>query len=141
MSRESSIEYHSTERRNAIRVTPVGHKIQFEHSSTVYPCRDISVLGVGLETDASLPFTIGEIVAFVLNQDDYVIGQVRARLVHKKSSHSGWQFTALEDSVKEFVDNLVLTTQKDQLKKVAKERRAAQEKAFLKQDDSSDDAH
>lgn len=132
-NRDSQITYHSQERRNALRVKPTDHKLRFLHNELVLPCIDISVLGVGLaiEDDVLLEVNEGDIVAFVLDQDDQIIGQIKARLIHRTHNHSGWQFTATEDSVLEFIDELVLDTQKAELKRAALERLKQDEKDLL----------
>ena len=136
---ESHISYDSHERRNAIRVSPTAHKIKFRHNNLVLPCVDISVLGVGLSHNENvlLDANAGDIVAFVLDQDDTIIGQIKARLIYREPTHSGWQFTAIEDSVVEFIDSLVLDTQKVALKKAALERLEEDEKHILEQDDDT----
>ena len=93
--------------------------------------------GVALKSNKSLPTLEGEQVAFVLDQNDVIIGKVRARLVYKQDARSGWQFTALEDAVRSFIDQLVLDTQKDALRKAAGERLAEKEKQLLDLDAQS----
>lgn len=128
---KSTIEYYSNERRNALRVTPVGHTLNFDEGSFKLPCIDISVDGIALENDGTLPTIEDEVVAFVMDQDGNVIGQVKARLVYKQATRSGWKFTAMEDSVREFVETLVLNTQKESLREAAVERMKEQERELL----------
>lgn len=131
---KSAIEYHSDERRNALRVSPVGHTLNFDEGSFKLPCIDISVNGIALKSDDSLPTIAGEVVAFVMDQDDNIIGQVKARLIYKHSSRSGWQFSAMEDRVREFVETLVLNTQKASLRAAAVERMKEEERELLGED-------
>lgn len=131
MSDDMYFDYHSNERRNAVRVIPVGHKLSFDQGQFKLDCIDISMDGVALKSDASLPTLSEEQVGFILDQDDSVIGKVKARLIYKQPDRSGWQFTALEDEVREFIETLVLDTQKQELRKAANERLVEQEKELL----------
>lgn len=137
MASDKNMTYHSSERRNAVRVTPNDHKLSFDQGSFKLNCLDISMDGVALKSDKTLPTLEGEQVAFVLDQNDVIIGKVRARLVYKQDARSGWQFTALEDAVRSFIDQLVLDTQKDALRKAAGERLAEKEKQLLDLDSQS----
>lgn len=137
-SDSASIEYHSNERRNALRVIPNGHTISFDEGGFKCPCLDISVDGVSLASDDSLPIPNDEIVAFVIDQDGQVIGKIKARLIYKLPHRSGWQFTAMEESVREFIETLVLDTQKASLRAAALERMKEEEKNLLDLDDASE---
>ncbi|SBS35302.1 PilZ domain protein [Marinomonas aquimarina] len=138
MSDDMNIDYHSSERRNAVRVTPTGHKLSFDQGQFKLDCIDISMDGVALKSDASLATMDDEQVAFIHDQDDTIIGKVKARLIYKQSSRSGWQFTAMADEVREFIEELVLDTQKHQLRKAANERLVEQEKELLHLPDKDD---
>lgn len=131
MSEDVNFDYHSDERRNAVRVTPVDHKLSFDQGQFKLDCIDISMDGVSLKSDNSLPTLAQEQVGFILDQDDLIIGKVKARLIYKLSDRSGWQFTALEDEVREFIEALVLDTQKQELRKAANERLTEQEIELL----------
>lgn len=131
MSKDSNIEYHSSERRNAIRVTPEGCCLTFVTDQIQLKCLDISVDGVALESDLDLSFNNNDQVAFVLNADNEVIGKVLIRLVYKTAGRSGWQFTMLDETVREFVEGLVLETQKKALRKAASIRITEAEKNLL----------
>lgn len=139
MTDDKNIEYSSSERRNAIRVVPKGHKLSFTHNTvTTLECIDISMDGVALMSDLDLAIDNNDQVAFILDQNDVVIGKVNARLVYKQPSRSGWQFTAMEEEVREFIDQLVLETQKKALRKAAHERIVKNEKKLL---DLADDEY
>lgn len=131
MTDDINIDYHSDERRNAVRVIPVGHKLTFEQGNDKFQCIDISMDGVALQSNAELVAPNHEQEAFILDQDDQVIGKVKARLIYKTAGRSGWQFTAMEDEVREFIETLVLDTQKQSLRRAANERLVEQEQELL----------
>ncbi|CUB03402.1 PilZ domain-containing protein [Marinomonas fungiae] len=141
MSEDANFDYHSNERRNAVRVIPVGHKLSFNQGELKLGCLDISMDGVALKSNASLPTSLDEQVGFILDQDDRVIGKIKARLIYKLEQRSGWQFTAMEDKVREFIETLVLATQKQALRKAANERLIEQEKELLHLDLDSEAQH
>lgn len=135
---KSAIEYHSDERRNALRVTPVGHTLCFDEGSFKFACIDISVDGIALASDDNFPTIEDEVVAFVVDQDDVIIGKVKARLIYRQAQRSGWQFTSMEESVREFVETLVLNTQKEALRAAAVERMREEEKHLLDLEDEEE---
>ncbi|SBT19043.1 PilZ domain protein [Marinomonas gallaica] len=135
MSGDQNFEYQSSERRNAVRVIPKDHTLTFDQGKYKFGCIDISMDGVALASDLDLAIQEGEQVAFILDENDRIIGQVKAKLIYKKPDRSGWAFTAIEDQVSEFIDELVLETQKSALRAAASTRRIEQEKAILDEDD------
>ncbi|MBM6550126.1 PilZ domain-containing protein [Marinomonas ostreistagni] len=132
---KSGIEYHSNERREALRVSPVGHTICFDGGTFKFACIDISVDGTSLASDDSFETIEDEVVGFVVDQDGIVVGKVKARLIYRQAERSGWQFTAMEDSVREYVETLVLNTQKESLRAAAVERMKEEEKDLLDLDE------
>ncbi|WP_067218706.1 PilZ domain-containing protein [Marinomonas gallaica] len=135
MSGDQNFEYQSSERRNAVRVIPKGHTLTFDGGIYKLDCVDISVDGVALASDLDLAIEAGEQIAFIMDENDRVIGQVKAKLIYKKPGRSGWMFTAIEEQVSEFIDELVLETQKSVLRTAASTRREEQEKIILDQED------
>lgn len=135
MSGDKNFDYQSNERRNAVRVTPLENSLSFQAGQHKFHCLDISMDGVALKSDSTIAFQESDQITFTLYENDQIIGSLKALLIYKSENRSGWQFTAVEDDVLDFFDNLVLNTQKTVLRKAASSRITQQEKIILEQEE------
>ncbi|ADZ91329.1 PilZ domain-containing protein [Marinomonas mediterranea] len=134
MEDTSAIHYESSERRNAVRVEPLGCTLQFSNDGNKFQCVDISVNGVALSLTNDPPTPLpknGALTAFIVDQDGIVIGKVVARKIYQQNERSGWAFIQAEERVLTFVEELVLETQKAVLRQASSERKKHEEEAIL----------
>lgn len=123
------IDYQSSEQREALRISSQGLDLTIEIDSHVFSCLDISVSGCSLVSKNNYAFQ--KYSEFNLYFNQQYIGVLNVRLVQCTDGIARWSFLKKDNKVAEFLDDLVLTVQKDQIRQSKKSNLEALEREIL----------